>query len=131
MQKANHIIRQAEESDLPFIIDSWWRSHCKNIKYEKVEYIAKIKQCIALGGCLVACDISRPDVIFGWVCFGEHLSIPVIHYAYVKKAFRGFKIGKDLIESIISPKKEFFVTHDSEMLKYKVKKISFILFPEV
>lgn len=124
-------IRQATPEDLSFIIDSWWRSFCKNIKYEKVDYIAKIKQAINLGGCLVACDPEKEDVIYGWVCFGDYVGIPIIHYCYVKKSFRSFGIGKALIESIVDKKKEFLVTHESEMFKYQVKKISFILFPEV
>lgn len=124
-------LREISELDIPFVVDSWWRSYCKNIKYDKHEYISKIKQVLQISKVLISCDPQDESVIHGWVCFSFYLGIPVIHYSYVKKPFRGFGIGKNLIESVVDKKKEFFVTHECSQNKYQTKLTSFILFPEV
>jgi len=43
----------------------------------------------------LACDPGDPDTVWGWICFDGEL----LHFIYVKSAFRGFGIGGALFRS--------------------------------
>jgi GNAT superfamily N-acetyltransferase len=50
---------------------------------------------------LIACDPDLPDVIYGFIMYQTHEHHSVIHYMYVKKAFRGYGIASQLVKAAI------------------------------
>ena len=53
-----------------------------------------LKSLIPHSDITLACDPSDPDTVWGWVCSDLHC----LHFLYVKNAFRGFGIGRLLLE---------------------------------
>lgn len=108
------MIRVATKEDLPFIYSTWLRSFryssdfAKDIEsdiyYELHHQL--IERIIARGANVFICaDDSDINVIHGYL-IGEG---PVIHFAYVKKPFRGLGIFTDLLKMYPEPIK--FITH--------------------
>ena len=50
---------------------------------------------------LVACDPEDPDVIWGYVAFDGNGPSPVLHFVYVKGAFRRMGIGTRLLSEAL------------------------------
>ena len=53
-----------------------------------------LKKLIPHTDITLACDPADPDTVWGWVCSDLHC----LHFIYVKNAFRGFGIGRLLLE---------------------------------
>jgi len=53
-----------------------------------------LKKLIPHTDITLACDPGDPDTVWGWVCSDLHC----LHFIYVKNAFRGFGIGRLLLE---------------------------------
>lgn len=57
----------------------------------------------------VACLKDDPSVILGYITFEPG---NIIHYCFIKEAFRGFKIAKSLVLSAVTDvKAKFTITH--------------------
>jgi len=111
-------IREAIQPDIPFVYSSWLHQHChsafaagvpKAIFFSNHRRI--IDELITKADLYVACDASDLSVMYGFICGEEH-EWPLVHYAYVKKKFRGFGIGKMLLEQLgWEPEKEVVTSH--------------------
>jgi GNAT superfamily N-acetyltransferase len=65
---------------------------------------------------LVACDTVDPNVIYGYLVKGTYLEgslgeVPVVHYLYVKAAFRKMGIARTLVEASKVPLDKFSFSH--------------------
>jgi hypothetical protein len=61
----------------------------------KYHHDTLIKKIIRNSSITLACDPDDADTIWGWICFDSDL----LHFIYVKSAFRGFGIGGGLLRS--------------------------------
>lgn len=59
----------------------------------------------------VACVASDPNQVLGYLVFGEHEGIKIVHYAYVKHPFRTMGICTSLLQD--SGIQEGFYTHET------------------
>jgi len=121
MTNTNVVLRNAEASDIRFIVDSWSRTLVDNyFKYQGGNrYPRGRKEVLATEAFVitsllqspdykvtVACDIEDNQHIFGFIC-GErnfcpqfsHITGGIIDFIYVKLVFRRFGIGKQLLGS--------------------------------
>jgi hypothetical protein len=125
-------IRPHEPADLPFIVDSWVKSYWDAINRDpwplthtqdgpegvvgkrlnrnhfytpgQREYAAF---CIAAHGCQVAHVIGDPDKLMGFACG----SLGVLHYVYVKSAFRRIGVGLALTRAAVGDDGPVIVSH--------------------
>ncbi len=101
------MIRQGKEEDLPFIYSTWLRNYKHSSDFAKeiapaVYYKfhqAAIERIIKRGALvLMAVDNEAPDVIWGWAVVEKTPEADIVHYLYVKKAFRGLGVGTELLQ---------------------------------
>ena len=92
-------IRPAGEADTNFILSSWTRAYAGLNREQPKWAVFKlqtqiIKGAMEMGSVWVATPEGDDDTIAGWIC---HVGV-VAQFMYVKKPFRGFGVGKKLIE---------------------------------
>jgi hypothetical protein len=129
---AVYALRPYKESDLNFIQNSWGASYYKgadyldylspkefNSKHRPIREELLKKPTIA---CIIACDSQDEDLILGWILVekpkGKGL---LLHYLYVKEAFKGEGISEELIKKAL-PEKPILVTHMTDRARKIIKK---------
>lgn len=118
------IVRQAKDSDIPFIIDSWLKSYAeKGIEFSSKESYFKsypqfIKDIIESSYLYIVCLPEDSDTILGWMCFEPRNNQYILHYIYVKHPFRKFGIAKYLfkIYEKINSNKQIIYSHKTNHL---------------
>lgn len=98
-------IRPAREGDFPFVAHTWVHSYREESKMAKsvppAVYFpnqhALVDRLLKQSEVMIACDKEDDNHLYGWVCSQRWKGLEVFHYAYVKKPFRGFGLGKILI----------------------------------
>jgi hypothetical protein len=97
-------VREMQDEDLPFVVASWvdsqratdqWRA--VPIQTYKAGMRARVARLVERSTVLVACDIEDAAHLLGCVVAGSG----VIHFLFVKGAFRGFGLGKELARAAI------------------------------
>ena len=114
-------LRPYRESDLNFIQNSWGTSYYKGADYvlfmSPKEFHAQhrpirdkiLKKPSAVA--IVACDPNDEDLILGWILVEKPPTEGLIlHYLYVKEAFKGEGISEELIKKAL-PDRPIFVSH--------------------
>lgn len=121
-----------EDKDIPFIRDSWLKS------YRDSEWVAGIPSDIfyrshgAIVGELLYNSIIKTarwskdhNQIYGWIAAEKYKDALVIHYVYVKSAFRKMGIGRTLFFSLEDIKtQDLLCTHRTWTHKWLSKKIN-------
>lgn len=118
--------RPYKESDLNFIMSSWGHSYYKGYTYQFMlspkdfhlfhrpirENIMK-RPTVATIVCVAKID---PDLIIGWVAVEKPVDYAgiIIHYLYVKEAFKGRGIASELYKSICPSVGPVFHSHITE-----------------
>lgn len=124
--------RPWEESDLSFIFSTWLR----NYKYsstgfaqeiDKETYYAhhnRVIRGLIDRGCfgVVCVDRLDPKVIYGYIVFEDTPVGRIFHYAYVKKAFRGLGLFKNLGKEAKVSFTASQYTHQTDDLKKMITK---------
>ena len=72
---------------------------------------------------LVACDPVDPNVIYGYLVMGEVAGEDVVHYVYIKSAFRQMGIAKMLAKSAHLNLDKFSFTHWTYSTDWLVEKL--------
>ena len=125
---------EPDERALGFVLDSW----CKTVAAEPpwnfatplpspplpppvmiYEHDTLLKKIIRNSTLTLACDPDDEDTVWGFVCSEGD----VLHFVYVKSAFRGFGIGGCLLRSAGIPKGKMMISHRTESL--------FVAFPNI
>ena len=130
------LLRKPEPDDraIRFVLDSW----CKTVAAEPpwdfatprhtpplphplliYEHDTILKKIIHNSTITLACDPDDPDTVWGYICSDGEL----LHFIYVKSAFRGFGIGGCLLRSAGIPKGRMMISHRTESL--------FVAFPNI
>jgi len=99
-------VRLAKPEDLNFIFSCWLRNYRHSSQFAKKVSNAVyykwhhkvIERIIGRGAQVrIAHPIGEPDIILGFSCLELFEDAPLIHFIYVKKAFRGMGIAKALL----------------------------------
>lgn len=122
--EAGSIIFRAHTSeDLAFILDSWGSSYFKGCSVHKrlspnefhefhrpqrMRFFSKPNTT-----CIVASPSDDPWHIMGWIAVEKIASGLILHYVYVKDAFKNQKIAQQLIQRAL-PTQPVFYTHITE-----------------
>lgn len=80
---------------------------------------------------LVACDPEDPDVIWGYVAFDGNGPSPVLHFVYVKGAFRRMGIGTRLLNEALQDWTGVFHTENFPVVVSHRTESLFKAWPEV
>lgn len=121
------IIRPFRETDRDFIEGSWMLSFRDGlIDYLQTPYVRRsvyyrgqrklIHALMNRPGavCLIAATADYDDAILGWMLLeGEY----VVHYVYVKDAFRGQGIARQLLASVNISEDDLVYTHVTKKVK--------------
>lgn len=107
-------LREFKPSDKNFIFSAWLRSYqqqfpkdCpKEIFYSRQH--AVIEYLLGKSKVLVVSDMIDPDHLFGFMVYENHDDCSILHYLFVKEAFKGLKVGKKLYDTLKEP---VFYTH--------------------
>lgn len=108
-------IRPPQDGDWNYIYDSWKRSFKETMPWvptpnffqamgKRVEEIKAREETRFF----IACDPEDDEFIFGWGCFGRK---NLIHYVFVKQAFRHAMVAIRLVEHATNTSKPIVFTH--------------------
>lgn len=112
------IIRECNQLDLSFIYstwlrsyhyDSWTRQTRKSIFFDNYKRVLDL--LIDTNQILVACLVNDPEVILGYIVFGQQK----IHYMFVKETFRNMGIARSLYRKVFPHDIEIEITHQTKM----------------
>lgn len=119
--EAEFTLRPHRASDLNFIQNSWGSSYYKGAEY--VEFMSPkefnlqhrpVREDILRrpgAAIIVACNTKDEDHILGWVIVEKRIGDGlVLHYLYVKEAFKGEGVSDELLKKAL-PDKPIMVTH--------------------
>lgn len=130
-------IRSATESDVAFVFNSWLKSYrnsnsCKSISnpvYFDFQHKV-IEKLLARCVVLVVCEATDPSQIYGYIVYESVEGIPILHYAYVKHAFRGMGICSMLFaEAQLNKDTGGFYTHETPSAMKLLVKSKFVYNP--
>lgn len=110
-------VRFAVETDLNFVRSAWLRSHRAHCEWApKGEYFALhhdvVEGLLVRGTTLLAVNAADEDQILGFVCGESRHETPILHYVYVKRAFRGNGVAMVLVSALLGgTPQEIIATH--------------------
>lgn len=97
------LVREFREADEDFLYSSWLHSfrYCLvNLGMGKDEYYRtfhkRIEEILKGAEVKVACEDSDPELIMGYVVYGQR----EVYWVYVKEDFRKLGVGTKLLESV-------------------------------
>ncbi len=120
-----YFFRPFTPDDLNFVSNSWGSSYYKGANYHKHfspdEFHAHhrpIRDRFFKNDCgaiIVCCSKEDPNIIIGWIAVEKpkNASGLILHYLYVKQAFKGWGIARELIGAAL-PSRPVMVTHLTE-----------------
>lgn len=116
------LIRDAEVTDLAFIMDSWLKRavHFRDPQIANdhtwfINYRPVVEKLLQDCHCKVAAYDEMPHQIFGYIVY--EVDKPIVHWIFVKKLMQGLGIGNKLIQSSLGLHTDFTVTHYTDELK--------------
>jgi len=121
------VMRATIEADAPFIASSyrmsWWKgsTHTYYQPYgvNEKRCMDALDRLLARGATItIAANSEDLGQIFGWICTETIQSNKIVHYIFVKEAFRRFKIAKQLLSDAgIDLQKPVLISHATYSLK--------------
>ena len=122
------LIRNLEESDLPFIFSTWLKGlYHGNLMFSKInqdlfysKYHVVLENLLKQSSVMVCCLEDEPDVILGYSVF----SSPRLHWVFVKKAWRKMGIAKSLLPQDLTE-----VSHLTKLGETLMKKTKWVFNP--
>lgn len=83
----------------------------------------KVKSLLANAKFTIACDKEDDQVIYGFLVFTDDPKNFYMHFAYVKKEFRGIGICKQMLDASMNPHKlKMYTIPTNKFLKYSIFK---------
>lgn len=121
--EAEYLFRSYKEEDIPFIQSSWGSSYYSGISYRQLitpDEFHKFHRPARerffsrpTATAIVCCGAKDRDLILGWLALEKPAASIIIHYIYVKEAFKEEKIASELLNGI-SSQGEVLFTHLTE-----------------
>lgn len=109
--------REANETDLPFIMNSWLKSYypfsqrAPEPRYYFEGHRKLLDRVYRRSKILVACNPEDTEHIFGYVVHEPKAEHQIYHWCFVKFAFRNMGLARSLIERTREPNQPLFFTH--------------------
>lgn len=130
-------IRVATEADVPFIFNSWLKSFRGSVTAKSISnpvyfdfHHKTIEKILQKSNVLIACDAADPTQVFGYVVAQNIEGVKVLHYAYVKFAFRGMGLCKLLLQDAgIDKQSGGFYTHETHSTAKLLSNSKFVYNP--
>lgn len=120
---ADYILRPYSVEDLAFIRSSWANSYYDGNKDHKLippqdfhnSHRALIDRFFQrpTSTVIIACNPNDINHILGWIAIEILPSAAVVHYVYVKQAFKGEKLASKLLSNVPT-NKPIVITHMTE-----------------
>jgi GNAT superfamily N-acetyltransferase len=115
------VVRPAEAGELGYVIDSWGRS--LRLEYPDVrtrDFVGALRDGIgrrltAGARLLVATPADESVLIIGWACISD---AGILHYVYVRHAYRRLGIARRLLLSCTLPLVVDSMTADGRAIKF-------------
>lgn len=101
-------LRTVQPDDVDLIYDSWLHSGRtdRGPPVDKAIYFHGQRQVIGellkRSPVIIACEPAVPAHVLGWVCFELRAGLLVLHYIYVKKAFRRMGIATLMMRDMLA-----------------------------
>lgn len=103
-----YTLRAAQVDDLPFIYNSWLKSHREASPWAKIipstlyynHHKQLITKILERSDVIVCCNPQDTSQIFGYAAFSQG-KIATIHYIYVKHPYRKLGIAKIMFDIIM------------------------------
>lgn len=119
--KSQVLTRTANEQDVNFIFNSWLKSYQSSVSAKLLSptiyfqfHHKVIEQLLQRCAVVVACQQQDPTQVYGYLVYEVVDDVPVIHYAYVKHAFRQMGIYSLLLAATtLSSRNQAFYTHET------------------
>ena len=111
--------RMAEKGDLSFIYDTWLQSSrydgnigrsCRNSVFFEGQKLV-IDRLLMQSKTVIACADKNRELIYGYAVGETETEEQMLHYVYVKEAYRRFGIASKLCKNLFSDKKNLYYTH--------------------
>jgi len=140
------LLRQPEPDDraLGFVLDSWVKTVAADSPWAvatagstthvstplpppliKYHHDIILKKIITNSDITLGCDPGDADTVWGWICSDGEL----LHFIYVKAAFRGFGIGGVLFRTAFSGSDRVKVSHRTGSLYTAFPGVNFLWNP--
>ena len=113
-----YILRDAASEDLNFIFNSYLKSYHDNAP---VKFVAptlyykhqskELEFLIRHAKCAIACFPEDGSEIISWVLYEYFADNLILHYVYTKQPSRRLGIAKDIITTLLGPRKLIIATH--------------------
>lgn len=104
---AQVVLRPIKSEDVALVTNSWltsYRDSCHVWGVPDQSYFwcmhKVLETLIPRSAVVMAVLEDDPNTILGWVAYEMADSAMILHYLYVKKAFRGMKIAKKLFQTV-------------------------------
>jgi hypothetical protein len=121
-------VRPMVPGDISFVMNSWLRRYRDSIHprlvTDRVYYEFQqgvIQRILATEGLkvVVAVDPEDTNHIYGY-CVGEALTDDwmMLHWVYVKGAFRRFSMARDLLNSVVNTSSKIQYSHRTKLVDY-------------
>ena len=94
------MIRDITKIDEDFIYHSWL--HTVSCPTRTVSEMTRclIDRLVEDNKVKIWCPDDDENHILGWIAYGKLEKTPLLHFMFVKKKFRGNKIGRELLDSV-------------------------------
>ena len=130
-------IRSATEADVPFIFNSWLKSYKGSHAVKAISapvyfdfHHRAIEKLLQRSQVLVLCSPDDSTQVFGYLVHESVESVPVVHYAYVKYAFRGMGLCSMLLKQAgLEKQSGGFYTHETHSTLKLVNGSKFVYNP--
>lgn len=130
-------LRNAIEADVPFIFNSWLKSYrgansvksVSNPVYFEFQH-KTIEKLLQRSQVYVLCSPEDSSQVFGYIVCEKVEEIPVLHYAYIKYAFRGMGLCRLLMQHAgLDKQVGGFYTHETHSTIKLLKGSKFVYNP--
>lgn len=127
-------IRTATEADIPFIFNSWLKSYrssafakpISNPVYFDFQHKV-IEKLLQRSQVFMLCSTQDSAQVYGYVVTEEVDGVKVLHYCYIKYAFRGMGLCSSLLKHAnLSKEQGGFYTHDTHATTKLLGKTKFV-----
>lgn len=132
------VFREISPEDESFVLSSWKRSHRADFEFmSNAEYYAYAKTfdaILAKSSCVVVAEKKDPTMLYGHIVFKKIPGVTIIHYIYVKQAFRDFGLATRLFQLAAANSEHVVATcerYSNQNVNNKIKKYGVIFKKEL
>lgn len=108
-------------SQIKNLYDSYPHSNCKWGLFNDNQSLL-IKKLFTISNTIIACLPDEPDIIIGYLMYNNLDHNLIVHYEYVKQAYRGNGVGNDLLTKASAFYREHLIVYSQINNMYPILK---------